>query len=912
MAEKILGTNLSAMIAPFTTADTFATHDAKYGKGGFRSVKTFEELEAITADRTEIGMAVFVTELDKLFILREPIAEGEVAEWVEFTPGTSVSFDGVNQAIADEQARAEAQEAELALNILNLSQSTEAKDAELAQGIADEKARAEAKEAELAQAVADEKARAEGKEAELATAIETEKTRAEGKEAELAQAILDEKARAEEAEAGLGQAVADEKTRAEAKEVEIAGLVDAEAQRAGAKEAELAQAITDEANRADLAEKANAQAVADEKARAEGKEAELAQAIADEKTAREEAIAGIEENLAKEMTSAFHYMGSVETAEALADIATPAVGDVYNCKADGTNYVYAGYKEVDGVQVPAGDQEGAIACWDKLSSILDLSGIDANAKAIADEIARATKAEADMDAELKGLIDAEAKRADEAEKANAKAIADEIARATEAEGVNAKAIADEIARAEAKEAEIEGAIATEKARAEEAEAGLTQAIADEATARENADKAEKERAEAKEAELAEAIATEKARAEEKEAELAEAIGANAEAIATEKARAEEKEAELAKAIEDEAKRADEAEKANAKAIADEIARAEAKEAELVEAIAGVQSEIEAGNGNLEALIEAETTARENADNALAGNITALSNTIASDVKAINDANAEKGEGEELEVAHLGMVMVDGTTVKIDDNGVISVEGADANKVGYENNNAVDGLDGANVQQALDYLLWVAPTVSMTLNPASTVEVGTTIDTVKIGYTLNKNVASAKVMVDGTANVLEGDALKKGTHTAVDYAMATPRYDKAHTATFTVSVDDGSTRAGHTATASKSFAWKLAKFQGASATHIDNFDDEAINALTKTLADNGKLSETKINCAGGKYPTFVIPTAWCNGLSFKVGGLGFSDLNEKAYKYTNANGVEVDMTIYQFKNLQNGEPVVIIA
>jgi hypothetical protein len=912
MAEKILGTNLSAMIAPFTTADTFATHDAKYGKGGFRSVKTFEELEAITADRTEIGMAVFVTELDKLFILREPIAEGEVAEWVEFTPGTSVSFDGVNQAIADEQARAEAQEAELALNILNLSQSTEAKDAELAQGIADEKARAEAKEAELAQGIADEKARAEAKEGELATAIETEKTRAEGKEAELAQAIADEANRADLAEKANAQAILDEKARAEAKELEIAGLVDAEATRAGAKEAELAQAIADEANRADLAEKANAQAVADEKARAEAKEAELATAIANEKTAREEAIADIEANLAKEMTSAFHYAGSVEKAEDLANIEAPAVGDVYNCKADGTNYVYAGYKEVDGVQVPAGDQEGAIACWDKLSSILDLSGIEANAKAIADEkaraeakeaeltqavadeVARATKAEADMDAELKGLIEAEAKRADEAEKANA------------------KAIADEIARAEAKEAEIEGAVATEKARAEEAEAGLTQAIADEATARDNADKAEKERAEAKEAELAQAIADEKTRAEAKEAELEGAIGANAEAIANEIARAEAKEGELATAIADEAKRADEAEKANAEAIATEKGRAEAKEAELEQAIADVVADFEANAGTAEALVQAEALARETADNALAGNITALANTMASDVKAINDANAEKGEGEELEVAHLGMVMVDGTTVKIDDNGVISVEGADAGKVGYENNNAVDGLDGANVQQALDYLLWVAPTVSMTLSPASTVEVGTSIDTVKIGYTLNKNVASAKVMVDGTANALAGDALKKGTHTAVDYAMATPRYDKAHTATFTVSVDDGSTRAGHTATASKSFAWKLAKFHGASAVQIADFDDDAINALTKTLADNGKLGETKINCAGGKYPTFVIPTAWCNGLSFKVGGLGFSDLNERTVKYTNANGVEVDMTIYQFKNLQNGEPVVIIA
>ena len=786
MAEKILGTNLSAMIAPFTTADTFATHDAKYGKGGFRSVKDMAELEAITADRTEIGMAVFVTELDKLFILREPIAEGEKAEWVEFTPGTSVSFDGVNQAIADEQARAEA------------------------------------KEAELTQAVADEVARAEAKEAELTLNLLNLSQSTEAKDAELAQGIADEKARAE------------------------------------AKEAELAQAV------------------ADEKARAEAKEAELAGAIANEKTAREEAIADIEANLAKEMTSAFHYMGSVETADALANIEAPAVGDVYNCKADGTNYVYAGYKEVDGEQVPAGDQEGAIACWDKLSSILDLSGIDANAKAIADEkaraeakeaeltqaiadeVARATKAEGDMDAELKGLIDAEAKRADEAEKANAKAIADEIARAEAKEAELAQGIADEKARAEAKEAELAGAITAEAEAREAKDTELAGLITAEAEARE-----------AQDTFLAQTIANN--------------VNALSEAITAEAEAREAQDAELAGLIE-----------AN------------------TQAIAGVVADFETNAGNLEALVQAEATAREAKDTELAGNITALSNTIASDVKAINDANAEKGEGEELEVAHLGMVMVDGTTVKIDDNGVISVEGADAGKVGYENNNAVDGLDGANVQQALDYLLWVAPTVSMTLSPASTVEVGTTIDTVKIGYTLNKNVASAKVMVDGTANTLEGDALKKGAHTAVDYAMATPRYDKAHTATFTVSVDDGSTRSGHTATASKSFAWKFAKFHGASAVQIADFDDDAINALTKTLADNGKLSETKINCAGGKYPTFVIPTAWCNGLSFKVGGLGFSDLNERTVKYTNANGVEVDMTIYQFKNLQNGEPVVIIA
>lgn len=59
--SSISGTNVAAPIVPFDTADTFPTHDALYGKGGYRSVSTVAERDAITTARRTEGMRVRVT-----------------------------------------------------------------------------------------------------------------------------------------------------------------------------------------------------------------------------------------------------------------------------------------------------------------------------------------------------------------------------------------------------------------------------------------------------------------------------------------------------------------------------------------------------------------------------------------------------------------------------------------------------------------------------------------------------------------------------------------------------------------------------------------------------------------------------------------------------------------------------------
>lgn len=60
MTKALKGTNVAAAIVPFTDSDNYATHYALYGKGGFRSVNTIAERDAIPSARCEEGMVCYV------------------------------------------------------------------------------------------------------------------------------------------------------------------------------------------------------------------------------------------------------------------------------------------------------------------------------------------------------------------------------------------------------------------------------------------------------------------------------------------------------------------------------------------------------------------------------------------------------------------------------------------------------------------------------------------------------------------------------------------------------------------------------------------------------------------------------------------------------------------------------------
>lgn len=90
---NIKGTNLSASIVPFTTDDQFATHCAKYGQGGWQEVATIADRNAITAQRREAGMAVYVVATGKIYVLAN-----DLTTWNELELGAidDVRVDGTS------------------------------------------------------------------------------------------------------------------------------------------------------------------------------------------------------------------------------------------------------------------------------------------------------------------------------------------------------------------------------------------------------------------------------------------------------------------------------------------------------------------------------------------------------------------------------------------------------------------------------------------------------------------------------------------------------------------------------------------------------------------------------------------------------------------------------------------------
>jgi hypothetical protein len=81
---QIKGTNVLAPVVPFDTTDTHASHEAKYGKGGYRSVANATERDAIPSPRREAGMLALTLSDGKMWKLAS-----DLTTWSEFSIGAS-------------------------------------------------------------------------------------------------------------------------------------------------------------------------------------------------------------------------------------------------------------------------------------------------------------------------------------------------------------------------------------------------------------------------------------------------------------------------------------------------------------------------------------------------------------------------------------------------------------------------------------------------------------------------------------------------------------------------------------------------------------------------------------------------------------------------------------------------------
>ena len=84
---KIPGLNITAPVVPSQDTDTYPSHRAIYGYGGWREVATVADRDAIPSLRREAGMSVYVTSEKKLYILNS-----DLVTWSLFSAGGVVEM----------------------------------------------------------------------------------------------------------------------------------------------------------------------------------------------------------------------------------------------------------------------------------------------------------------------------------------------------------------------------------------------------------------------------------------------------------------------------------------------------------------------------------------------------------------------------------------------------------------------------------------------------------------------------------------------------------------------------------------------------------------------------------------------------------------------------------------------------
>jgi len=94
---NIPGTNVAATIAPFTTSDNYATHDSRWGRGGWKAASTIADRDAIPAQRLEDGAVVYVVATRTPYVWIG-------GSWIEFITGDPATASALTNEVSARQA----------------------------------------------------------------------------------------------------------------------------------------------------------------------------------------------------------------------------------------------------------------------------------------------------------------------------------------------------------------------------------------------------------------------------------------------------------------------------------------------------------------------------------------------------------------------------------------------------------------------------------------------------------------------------------------------------------------------------------------------------------------------------------------------------------------------------------------
>ena len=89
----LTGTVVIAPIRPTSTEDRYPTHESLYSKGGYRTVQSLAERDAISDERREQGMLVWVNSEKHLFRLTNGTTN---SDWENLGNGSSTAYEPVS------------------------------------------------------------------------------------------------------------------------------------------------------------------------------------------------------------------------------------------------------------------------------------------------------------------------------------------------------------------------------------------------------------------------------------------------------------------------------------------------------------------------------------------------------------------------------------------------------------------------------------------------------------------------------------------------------------------------------------------------------------------------------------------------------------------------------------------------
>ena len=194
-----------------------------------------------------------------------------------------------------------------------------------------------------------------------------------------------------------------------------------------------------------------------------------------------------------------------------------------------------------------------------------------------------------------------------------------------------------------------------------------------------------------------------------------------------------------------------------------------------------------------------------------------------------------------------------------------------------------------VKDALDKLLYVDLSISLSSNVAATLEKGRTINNVTFNWSYNKKVVS---------QIFNNEVLDKDVRV---YAYGTPFNSNK---TFTLSANDGT----KSFTKNISFNFLNGRYWGVS--NSTSYDSVLINNLSKELSSSRGKTFT-VNCGADQYIYYCIPTSFGTP-TFTVGGFSGGFNKVSTIKFTNTYGYVENYDIYKSTNNNLGNTTVVVS